>query len=249
VSQFHAVSFDLDGTLWKHAACNSHGLRIVLPRLMSHLPEDDPERVVNLFNAVFLELVKKYGLSDRRAFSRKKRFGKLLDLYGVHDPEVVQQLSSTYHSARRLSMRSFLRHGAVRTIERLREAGIGVGIISDGSPAVQRQTVRALGLEPFMDFIVTSGTEGYNKPHERLFRRAIELAGVTPEKMLHVGKSPVTDVLGARRAGVSSAWLQTGDRQMPRNFPEADHTITNLTEIAGLVEDGSPGENAIPEGE
>ncbi len=247
MSQFDAVSFDLDGTLWKHAECNSHGLRIVLPRLMSHLPEEDPERVVNLFNAVFLDLVKKYGLSDRRAFSRKKRFAKLLDLYGVQDREVVQQLSSTYHSARRLSMRSFLRHGAVQTIEHLREAGISVGIISDGSPAVQRQTVRALGLEPFMDFIVTSGTEGYNKPHERLFRRAIELAGVTPEKMLHVGKSPVTDVLGARRAGMSSAWFQTGDRRVPANFPKPDHTITRLTETAELVKNDGTGGPSAPE--
>lgn len=236
MGQFQAVSFDLDGTLWKHSECNSHGLRIVLPRLMSHLPEDDPEKVVNLFNAVFLDLVKTYGLSDRRAFSRTKRFEKLLDLYGVQDRAVVQELSSTYHSARRLSMRSFLRHGATRVIEHLNRTDIGVGIISDGSPAVQRQTIRALGLESFMDFIVISGTEGCNKPHERLFRRAVELAGVTPERMLHVGKSPVTDVLGARRAGMSAAWLRTGHRTKPSSYPDPDHAIYRLEEVLRLVE-------------
>ena len=237
MAQFRAVSFDLDGTLWRQAECHTHGLQIVLPKLMSHLPEEDPDRLVSLFNAVFLDLVKKYGLGDRRAASRARRFAKLLDVYGIKDRNLVQELSSTYYSACRLSMRSYLRRGATRLIKKLKNKGLSVGIISDGSPAVQHQTIRGLGLSSCMDFVVISGTEGYNKPHEGLFDRAVELAGVTPECMLHVGKSPMTDVLGARRAGISAAWLQTASRTRPAGYPEPDYAIQQLSEVLPLLEE------------
>jgi len=235
MADFLAVSFDLDGTLWDSARCADHVLEIVLPKLMPHLPEDDPSEVIAAFNAVFLDLVKKYGLASDRSFSHVERFQRLLDLYGVKKERLACHLSSAYVSARRLAMRSFLRDGAIDLLKMLRRNNIKVGVITNGIPAIQRQTICTLGFEAYLDFTIISGIEGYNKPDARLFERALEMTGVNPHQMLHVGDSPITDIVGALGAGMAVAWLQTGRHQFPRGFPKPQYTITRLTEVFPIV--------------
>jgi len=230
-----AVSFDLDGALWDSASCAGHVLEIVLPRLMPYLREDDPDEVITAFNAVFLDLVRKHGVTSERAFSYPERFQRLLEPYGVRKEGLAQELSNAYDSARRLAMRSFLRDGATDLIRYLRREDIKVGVITNGIPAIQRQTVRTLGLEAHLDFAAISEIEGYSKPDARLFERALEMAGVEPERMLHVGASPRTDVMGAWRAGIPTAWLDTGRHELPRGFPPPRFTISPLGEVLPIV--------------
>lgn len=235
MTDIQAVSFGLNGTLWDDRSCCDHAIEIVLPKLLPVLPEDDPGEIIAAFNAVFIDLVKKHGLTADRTFSRRERFERLLDLYGVEKEGLAQRLSQTYDSARRLAMRGYLREGVTLSVNRLVKAGIKVGVIANGTPAIQRQTIRTLGLEPYLDFTVIGGIEGYNKPDPRLFHRAMQLTGVDAENMIHVGDGPITDVLGASRAGVISVWLDTGERQMPENFPGPDHSIERMIDLLAIV--------------
>jgi len=236
MAKFRAVFFALDGTLWDSQRCADHVLEIVLPRLMPHLQEDDPDEVIATFNAVFFDLVKKYGLTDGRIFSRLERFERLLGVYNVRKERLARELTHTFDSARRLAMRAFRREGAVALLGDLKRNGLKVGIITNGGPAVQRQTIRTLGLEPLVDHIVIGDIEGYNKPDVRLFERAIELAGVSPDQALHVAQSPITDLIGASRAGIAAAWLKTGGYELPKGFPKPTYTITRLPQLLHIVQ-------------
>lgn len=54
---------------------------------------------------------------------------------------------------------------------------------------------------------VAARDAGALKPDPRIFRHLVELAGVAPDQILHVGDDPDADVDGARAAGIQVAWL------------------------------------------
>jgi putative hydrolase of the HAD superfamily len=106
----------------------------------------------------------------------------------------------------------------------------------NGSPAAQRHLLQSLGIENSLELVVLGEVEGYAKPDARLFARALELARVGAEEALYVGDSPVTDVLGARRAGIPSVWFSTGRRRFPEGFPEPDYTVGSTAEVLAIAE-------------
>jgi putative hydrolase of the HAD superfamily len=50
--------------------------------------------------------------------------------------------------------------------------------------------------------VVDSGRVGSEKPDARIFRVALERAGIEPTDVVHVGDMVSTDVVGARAAGI-----------------------------------------------
>ena len=74
---------------------------------------------------------------------------------------------------------------------------------------------------------------GLQKPDPRLFEIALQRAGCCAQQAVHVGDSIEADVLGARRAGIASIWL---NRQSLRNDTgaEPDYEITSLAELLTL---------------
>ena len=84
MAKFRAVFFDLDGTLWDQVACSDYVMEIVLPKLMPHLPDEDEADVVLRFNVALIDLVRSFGLTERRALTPRARFEQLLESYDLH---------------------------------------------------------------------------------------------------------------------------------------------------------------------
>ena len=69
------------------------------------------------------------------------------------------------------------------------------------------------------------------KPHEELFRKALEIGGLNAGEVIHVGDSAVSDGKGARQAGIFPVLL---DRE--RKEERTDYlTVSSLTEVLGLL--------------
>ena len=62
---------------------------------------------------------------------------------------------------------------------------------------------RELGLEPYLDVVVTSEEAGADKPSPIIFQMALQRAGVDASEAIHVGDQYQMDVLGARGVGIS----------------------------------------------
>jgi putative hydrolase of the HAD superfamily len=230
-----AVFFDVEGTLWDGQDCARSVMEILLQRFASDLPEADSAECIRRFNIALLDLPRREHLRDARPFSRRQRFEAFLSGLNVQRAGLCQELSHTYDSVRRLIMRQSLRPDAIRVLAELGRRGLARGAVMNGAPAVQRHLLESLGLEPHLEHVVLGQVEGYTKPDARLFRRALELAGVEADEALYVGDSPLTDMLGAARAGVRTAWFDTGRRRMPRAFPEPDFRLTHLSELPSIV--------------
>jgi putative hydrolase of the HAD superfamily len=122
--------------------------------------------------------------------------------------------------------------GAAEALEAL--AGrTRLGIVSNYPypPVVEDSLERAGLAEPF-ETVVVSGSLGWVKPDVRPFRRALRDLRVSATSALFVGDTLATDVLGARAAGMRTAWFRR-DGVWPGEGT-ADHRIDRLEQVVEL---------------
>ncbi len=98
---------------------------------------------------------------------------------------------------------------SLRVLGTLRDAGYGLGVISNASHSLPAILGR-LGLAEYFDTITYSFDVGAEKPDVRIFRRAVAQANATEERCVHVGDSFEADYLGARRAGLHAVLVCRG---------------------------------------
>ena len=235
--KFKAIFFDLDGTLWDTGACADHALDIVIEQHMADLlPDAEPEEIKVRFNAALLKQLHGGRLSGGVELLRSGRFRTLLEGYGVWDDALTRQLTATYNKALRMTMETYVRDGVPEILRCLRQAGIVLGILTSGTPAPRRRVVKTLGVEDLVDHLLIAEVEGYTKPDPRLFGRIVDLVGAPRQQILYVGDNPITDVLGARRAGIPVAWLREEGQMLPEGVPEPDYVLESLHGIIKIAE-------------
>jgi putative hydrolase of the HAD superfamily len=81
---------------------------------------------------------------------------------------------------------------------------VHVAVVSN-SEGMLESLFDELGILRAIDLVVDSGVVGIEKPDARIFRIALDYFGVPPARALHLGDNFVTDVVGARAAGVRVA--------------------------------------------
>jgi HAD superfamily hydrolase (TIGR01662 family) len=112
---------------------------------------------------------------------------------------------------------------AVPTLTGLRERGIKLGLVSNGTRDLDA-FVRHHGLE--VDAAVSSRTHGKIKPDPSIFRAALARLRAEPYEALMVGDQPGDDVEGARSTGMEALLLDRDGR-----FPDRTDTIRSLADL------------------
>ncbi len=136
------------------------------------------------------------------------------------------------------------------------QAVVPVVLVTDGNPRIQHAKIAALRLESRLDHIVISdeiGGRAARKPHAAPFLRALELLGMPPADVVHVGDRPAKDVAGARAVGMRCLRVRTGEYadtpdpaelvpwRSAGSFLEAVELLLPLLETPGPVRREHPG--------
>jgi len=118
------------------------------------------------------------------------------------------------------------------TIKTLKERRLTLGLLTNLDRDMMSISSE-LGLEPYIDFIVTSGEVGVDKPRPPIFLAALEKAGVSASEAIHVGDQYKLDIVGAREVGINPILI---DRQ--NLYPDINDCprITSLTEITDYLQ-------------
>jgi putative hydrolase of the HAD superfamily len=103
-----------------------------------------------------------------------------------------------------------------------------LGVVTNGPRDLQRAKLDATGLADAFDAVVFAGFETAPKPDPEPFECALVELDATAERTVHVGNSLESDVAGANRAGLRSAWVPA-TRADPD--PEPDHALTSLSAL------------------
>jgi putative hydrolase of the HAD superfamily len=123
-------------------------------------------------------------------------------------------------------------------LQRLRDDGLTLGVVSNFEEWLER-LLEELRVASFFDVQVISGVEGFEKPDPRIFRVALERAGVTADESAYVGDNPVFDVEPAAELGMFPVLIDRRGRYP--NFPTARITsMAQLPRALGLSTNGGP---------
>jgi 2-haloacid dehalogenase len=82
--------------------------------------------------------------------------------------------------------------------------------------------------------LVSEAVRAY-KPHRAVFQHALDLLGLPPHEVLHVGDSDLEDVQGARQAGLRVAWVNRDGRPLRPGVAAPDFEIRDLAALPGLL--------------
>jgi putative hydrolase of the HAD superfamily len=90
----------------------------------------------------------------------------------------------------------------VPVFDRLRGEGMRMALVSNWDARLAKLCFD-LGLDRYLDSVISSASVGLVKPDPYIFEVALERMGVAPARTVHVGDHYYADVMGSRSVGIS----------------------------------------------
>src|SRR5712692_3687933 len=123
-------------------------------------------------------------------------------------------------------------HEAARMLQRLRDRGIKLGVISNFDYRLYR-IFDGLDLTRHFDSITISSEAGYAKPRREVFESALSGAGLNAPDAMHIGDSEHLDFTPAAGAGMAAVLI---DRKRPLTAPIVAGRTARISSLAMVVE-------------
>jgi putative hydrolase of the HAD superfamily len=212
-----AVLFDLDGTLYDRDALVRQVVRDQYDAFQHALSSISKDRFVE--RVIELE---DHGIGDKPALYAKVAAEWDLPA-GVAD-QLATSFWPLYERGCELSDDTRV------TLQTLREWGMKLGVITNGSTEWQRRKLDSLGITSWFDAVLISEAEGVRKPDPEIFHRALARCGVDASEAIFVGDNPDADIRGALAAGLRAAWKSVPHWSCPHAVP----TLGRLTDVLRL---------------
>jgi 2-haloalkanoic acid dehalogenase type II len=94
------------------------------------------------------------------------------------------------------------------TLQRLKQMGLILGIITGGYEEDVEKILPKVGLQDVFDICVGVDTIGKRKPNPEVFQYTLKKLGITPDEAVFVGDDLRRDYLGAKQAGLTSVLIR-----------------------------------------
>jgi 2-haloacid dehalogenase len=108
----------------------------------------------------------------------------------------------------------------------------GLAILSNGDRDMLNNAAPYVGFE--FDATISVEEAGYFKPHFATYRKAAELLGENPARILHVANHPF-DCIGAKAAGMQAAYIDRRKRPFGATPHQPDIIVADFAELAGVL--------------
>ncbi|NNC84386.1 MAG: noncanonical pyrimidine nucleotidase, YjjG family [Flavobacteriales bacterium] len=205
MDRYRDLFFDLDHTLWDFDTNSRSALQELFNDYLNPLSTD-----FDRFHQTYVEVNDNYWQQYRAGRVTKKvlrigRFRDALIRFGFDDEALSWTLADQY--VKRSPYQTALFPYAIETLEYLREKGYQMHIITNGFEEVQHIKLEQSGLLPFFSKVITSEMVGQRKPHERIFRRAMQEATTTPDVSIMIGDNLEADIKGAQHFGMDQVFF------------------------------------------
>ncbi len=125
--------------------------------------------------------------------------------------------------------------GAKAALDYLKGRGYRLFLASNGLAETQHSRLRGAGIGPYFEGSFISEELGANKPEPAFFEACFaRIPGFSREKTLMVGDSLSSDILGGRRAGIDTLWLNRRGSTAPPDC-RPSYEIASLEELPKLL--------------
>lgn len=135
-----------------------------------------------------------------------------------------------------LTHHHFILNDSNVVLEKLRQSGYKLYLISNGAVNIQNARLRDSGLGEFFIKRFISEEVGFKKPDARFFEQCFaQIDGFDKQKTLVIGDSLTADILGGINAGVDTCWFNRKN-EVNRSDVKPTYTITDLAQVIDLAE-------------
>ena len=227
-----AVFFDWFGTLAHYYPPRENIVSQVLNELGFNVSLDDLRSSLLLSDREFYEENTVTSVRDITREERMNRFiqqqQRMLARAGIKVSGDLPQRIFTRTRELYAGMKFVLFDDVLPTMKELREHNLTIGLLTNLDRDID-SLCREVGLQPYLDFALTSAIVGAEKPHPPIFMAALEKASVSPDEALHVGDQYSVDVVGARRVGINPVLLDREDIYIEVTDCPRINTMTELS--------------------
>lgn len=131
----------------------------------------------------------------------------------------------------RASVRTRLMRGVLPALERFREWGMRLGVVSNSSfsESVIRYELSKHGLADQLDVVVASAEYAVRKPNPLLFDTAAARLGIPANRTWFMGDRLDTDIAGAKAAEMTAVWFNVHETEDPART--ADLVVRDWDEL------------------
>ncbi|MFC1989161.1 HAD family hydrolase [Chloroflexota bacterium] len=147
------------------------------------------------------------------------------------EPDMLMRIMKKVHQLSR-GMRFVLFDDVLPTLKRLKglkEQSFITGLLTNLKKDM-KPICRELGIDPYLNFTVTSGELGFDKPQAPFFMAALQQAGVDASEAIHVGDQYKIDVVGAKGVGINPILLDRYNLYPETSDCPRIHSLTELTD-------------------
>ena len=224
-----AVAFDLDGTLLDHERAARDAVSDWVATRGWQAPEDAAAQWLRLEREHFAAFTTGAITFEEQ---RRRRLRAFLPLATEADiaEEDLDDLFAEYATFYESHWVAF--DDARAVLDDLAATGYVLGVLTNGQRAQQLAKLASVGLLDRFAVVVASSELPAGKPDPRAFTALCQRLGTAPGSAVFVGDDPVTDVAGARGAGLQAVLL---DRHQAGRAPDGVTSIRSLTELPAIL--------------
>jgi HAD superfamily hydrolase (TIGR01549 family) len=219
-----AITIDLDDTLWPVMPALEQADRDLDNYLRKHYPEVARSWPIPAMRELRASVAaERVDLAHDFTAQRYLTLQRAFDACGIAEAP-LDTLWEIYATARNAVV---LYPDALPALERMRTLR-PVASLTNGNADLER-----IGLHLHFVHHIAARDIGWAKPDPKIFLAAAERLGIAPENILHVGDDPELDVVGARDAGLRTAWINRSRHPWPGLLGTAPDL--DLPDLSALV--------------
>ena len=224
--RYDAVFLDVDGTLlWVDLDVEGYVEDLAPYATNGPLTVEEAREPLREYLREHINEHMNYPTEEKLAEFRRKNARKTADALDLDAPaEVLAEVLE-----KRLHFNPYPESEEV--MEELTRMGLPLYVLSNWDVELEG-VLDDLGWARYFSGVIASAVVGSEKPEGAIFEKALRVAGVPRERVVHVGNDPVSDIRGAASCGIDAVLV---DRRGGMEAPEAVATIADLKELPGIV--------------
>ncbi len=235
MKRYHNIFIDLDDTIYDTRGNADMALRQLYDhfQLGRYFPSfeafHEPYWLTNIMlwaDYAQGRITRDYLIMER--FRRPLSEGKGLEV----TPELCLSVSDFFLDA--CSNLSGVVEDAHEVLAYLKEKGYRLHLCTNGFHEVQYKKMRASGLDVYFDKVILSEDAGANKPSAAFFEYALRETGADREMTLMIGDNFITDIEGAKGAGIDVMFFNRRPSEFSAPSP-VNFEIHALREIRNIL--------------
>jgi len=228
MSHYTTILLDADGTLLDFDTAEKEALT----RLYKEAKIPVTEETLAVYSRINGILWKKLEKNEvTRQELKDTRFSLTFKELGLDRDDGIE-LSKKYQQE--LGKQAQLLDGAFETVQKMAE-NFELAIITNGNQDTQHSRIQNSGLKSFMKHIFISEEMNVQKPNREFFEQVLnQIDEKDTSRILVVGDSLSSDILGANNAGLDSCWINANNESASKAITPT-YTISSIKELLKIL--------------